>query len=213
MILFLIYGAGKAHLNSVEPKGAICPNCNSESTTVLSVYRRHGHVFWIPLFPMGKTGGSICKNCNHEMKPKQMDEGLRNEYDYLKKESKGPIWQFAGLAILVVGIAAMYYLGQLSDQKEKDQVANPQIGDVYVVSMPGEGYSTLKVKSLSNDSVFVMENMMGINKLRGISEIDKQENYFDYTYGISRSTLIEMKESREIKSVRRDWILKIQMTQ
>jgi len=203
MILFLIYGAGNAHLNSVEPQGAICPSCNSENTTVLSVYRRHAHIFWIPLFPMGKTGGSVCKNCNHEMKPKQMDEGLRNEYNYLKKESKGPIWQFAGLAIIAIGVAAIAYFGMQNDQKEIEQVANPLVGDVYVVTMEG-GYSTLRVESLSDDSVFVQENLMGINKLRAIGDIDLDENYLPFSYGISRGDLIEMKNSKEIKSVRRD---------
>ena len=53
----IIYGSKAVHLKSAQPPTAVCPSCGQTGTTVLTQgYSKHAHVFWIPLFPIGRIG-------------------------------------------------------------------------------------------------------------------------------------------------------------
>ena len=98
----LIYGTKAVHLKTEELKNSICPSCGTQGSLILSVFRKHAHVFWIPLFPIGKKGMSQCQHCKNLLEPKEMPETIKREYDNLKNKVKGPIWQFIGLVLIVL---------------------------------------------------------------------------------------------------------------
>lgn len=100
----IIYGSKSVHLKSERSKMSVCPNCGTQGSLVLSVYRRHTHIFWIPLFPIGKTGLSQCQHCKNVLYTKEMTASIQKEYDQLKNKTKGPLWQFMGLGILIITI-------------------------------------------------------------------------------------------------------------
>ncbi|WP_299900212.1 zinc-ribbon domain-containing protein [uncultured Aquimarina sp.] len=100
----IIYGSKSVHLKSERSEISVCPNCGTQGSLVLSVYRRHAHIFWIPLFPIGKKGLSQCQHCKNVLYTKEMPLSIRKEYDLLKNKAKGPLWQFAGLGILIITI-------------------------------------------------------------------------------------------------------------
>ncbi|GAA0713863.1 hypothetical protein GCM10009430_06210 [Aquimarina litoralis] len=100
----IIYGSKSVHLKSERSEMSVCPNCGTQGSLVLSVYRRHAHIFWIPLFPIGKKGLSQCQHCKNVLYTKEMPTPIRKEFNILKNKAKGPLWQFVGLAILLVAI-------------------------------------------------------------------------------------------------------------
>ncbi len=98
----IIYGSKAIHLKSVQSETATCPSCKKRGTLVFSVFSKHAHVYWIPLFPIGKIGFSECQHCKNVLEDKEMPEGLRLEYEDLEKETKPRVWQFIGLIIITV---------------------------------------------------------------------------------------------------------------
>lgn len=73
-----------------------CPNCGSTGSLTIHVFQKYAHVFWIPFFPLGKTGVVECTNCNRAWDLKLMPDSMRQTYDTVKIQAKKPIWMFAG---------------------------------------------------------------------------------------------------------------------
>ncbi len=200
----IIFGSGSAHIKTAPARNVTCDNCNNQNTISFSIYRKHAHIFWIPVFPMNKTGASQCSHCQQVLKPKQMPERLKMEYQNFKSDAKGPIWQFSGLFL----IACLIGFAGYSSSKDKENTAQyltaPEIGDVYEYRIETGSYSTMKVMQVTNDSLFMSFNDYEISKSSRIYKIDKKENYPDEIYGVSRQDLLSMKTDGDILDINRD---------
>ena len=199
----IIYGSRAVHLKSAKSKTATCPSCKTEGSLVLSVYKKHAHVFWIPLFPIGNEGTSQCLHCKNVLKTKEMPAPIIREYNKLKNETKGPVWQFAGLGIIGFLIAWGSYSSGENKKLELKYLASPQAGDVYEYEIEVGSYSTLKVINISKDSIFIAPNTYEVNKRSRIYKINKPKNYSESSYGISKNQLKEMYDSGEIFDINR----------
>lgn len=199
----LIFGRGSAHLRTVAAHNETCPSCGTHGSVSISIFRKHAHVFWIPVFPIGKTGLSECSHCKNVLEPKEMPESLQREYIKLRNESVGPKWQYAGLVVLALFISFIIYIANTSDKNDQEYLSAPLAGDVYYYKTEQGGYSTLKVMSVSADSVFVAENEFEISRMSKTYKIEKPENYSDYTFGLANSEIQAMYESGEIYNVSR----------
>ncbi|WP_103069149.1 zinc ribbon domain-containing protein [Aquimarina sediminis] len=197
----IIYGGKAVHLKSERSKKTTCPSCGTQGSLILSVYRMHAHIFWIPLFPTVKRGTSQCQHCKNILKTKEMPESLKRECESLKNNTKGPIWQFAGLGIIAVLITWGIYAD--GEDKKLEYIASPQVGDIYEYKIEIGSYSTLKVIDVSNDSVFVSPNEYEINRKSKINRINTPKNYSKSSYGISKNELKKMYDSGEIFDINR----------
>jgi phage terminase large subunit GpA-like protein len=79
-----------------------CPHCQNHDTLSVHVFQRYAHIFWIPFFPIGKTGASQCSHCKQVLKPTQMPAGVRLAYDNVAARAKMPYWTFAGVVVFGV---------------------------------------------------------------------------------------------------------------
>lgn len=199
----IIYGTRAATLESFSLENEVCQNCDAKGSLVLTFYRKHAHIFWIPMFPIGKGGFSVCSNCKSTLEKKEMPESLRMEFQVLKNNVKGPLWQFSGLVLAAVLVALVATSIRSDNKREAEVLATPQVGDVYNHQLAKNGYSTLKVVEVSDDSVFVVANMYYSNKIMGVRKIEKPENYSDSAYGISKAQLLKMHSDGDIYSARR----------
>ncbi len=199
----IIYGTKSVHLKTQQPPTLVCPSCASQGTTAISVFRKHAHIFWIPLFPIGKKGISQCQHCSMVLWAKEMPEQIKRACFNLKKESKGPLWQFSGLVLIGIFIVFSIYANGEDKKRELEYLKAPQIGDVYEFKIKTGGYSTLKVVNVTNDSVYVSPNEYEINKISKIYRIDKPENYSDIVYGISNKQIQLMYNTGEIFDINR----------
>ena len=199
----IIYGWRAAHLKSAQSIGEACPHCGSERSLVYHVYSKHAHVFWIPLFPIGKTGVAECTHCKYAMKPREMQEGVRREYRALKAETRTPLWQFVGLGLVLLLAIFMIY-GITADKKaEKQYVAHPQTGDLYHIVNDDGQYSAAKVYQVVGDSAYLYFNDYQIDKKAQVNKLDKVENYGDTAYPIALTRLRELYEQGDIYRVYR----------
>ena len=191
------------HLKTEQSETAICPSCGTQGSLTINIFRKHAHIFWIPLFPFGKKGVSQCEHCNNILEMKEMPDSLKREFENLKNETKGLIWQFTGLGIIAILIVWGNYVNGEDKKTELEYLKSPQIGDVYEYKIETGSYSTLKVVGVKNDSIFVSPNEYEISKMSKMYKIDKSENYSNLSYGVSINKIKEMYDSGEIFDINR----------
>ncbi|MGB3145716.1 MAG: hypothetical protein WBB24_16575 [Maribacter sp.] len=200
----IFFGTGSANVTTVKTVNTICEHCNNADTLYINIYRRHAHIFWIPVFPFTKTGSSYCNHCKEVLAPKQMPEKLKRQYKNIKANAKGPIWQFSGLAILVFLIAFGVYSNGKDTENTLSYLNKPAVGDVYEYKTNNGSYSTMKLRKFTNDSLFLSLNDYEIGKKSRLYKIEKIENYPEATYGYSKSEMKLMKSDGIILKINRD---------
>ncbi|WP_448698980.1 hypothetical protein ACFGVR_18900 [Mucilaginibacter sp. AW1-3] len=97
----IIYGSKATHIIT-EQIAEQCPHCSSANTMHMSVFQRYAHVYWIPMFGIGKTGVSQCLHCKQVLKLKEMPHALKLAYDNVVLRAKTPLFVFSGLAVIAV---------------------------------------------------------------------------------------------------------------
>ena len=76
----LIFGSRAVNLITLQSNNGICPSCGTVGSTVIGVYSKHVHIFWVPIFPIGKEGVSQCQHCKYTVNDDDMPEDIRREY-------------------------------------------------------------------------------------------------------------------------------------
>lgn len=95
----VIFGTRTTYIKSVESKTKTCPSCGTEDVLICSMFGKYVHIFWIPLFPIGKKGVLQCQHCKYAIEADEMPIALKKEYNDLKKATKTPCgtlqgWEF-----------------------------------------------------------------------------------------------------------------------
>lgn len=198
----IIYGTRAVTLANKDTSMLTCPNCDTTGTTDITVFSKHAHVFWIPVFSFGKTGVSLCQSCGHEIKSRKMPLEFKNEYLKIKTATRIPIWQFSGLAIIILAVLYGIYSSGETAKQNALYINEPITNDVYYYKT-GIGYSTYKVTAVSADSVFVSSNVYEVDKYSGCSEINTPENYQDFSEGFSKADIKKLFEEDNIRKILR----------
>ena len=200
----IIYGSKPVHLKTAQPSTFTCPQCQRQGSTQLSIFSKHAHLYWIPMFPMGRIGESQCQNCQQVLGVQEMPEELQKEYNRLKEETKAPLWQFAGAGLVAIAIVLIFQSGQRTKKLEQEYLSQPMMGDTYEYKEDYQVYSTFKIVEVYWDSVAIQPNDYSVNKSSGFSQIDKPENYSEFIYMMSREDLKAMYEDGDILGINRD---------
>ena len=198
----LIFGTRSAHIGLEKDAHATCAECGAEGTLQYSVFRRHAHLFWVPMFPIGKTGSSVCANCKNVLTEGEMQPDRLKSFRKVKKEAKGPVWQFVGIVLLLTLIGWSQISSIQSRQKQVAYMASPQTGDVYYLkSIKSSGYTSWLVESVSADSVWLFMNDYEIDRKSQVEEIDIYENYKGPTVGFSRKRMQQFYDEEAVFKV------------
>ena len=179
-----------------------CPNCGTQNSIDMHVFQKYAHVFWIPFFPVGKTGVSQCDHCKQVLKLKEMPSSLRTAYDNLKVQTKTPIWTFAGLALVAALITIIIISDKKKAEKNAQLILTPQTGDIFEIKTKDNQYTLYKVYQVEGDSVFVQVNNYETNKITGLDDL-KKKDYSEDVLGFSKTELKQMLEKGEIIDIDR----------
>ncbi|APQ16551.1 hypothetical protein [Maribacter hydrothermalis] len=200
----IFFGTGSANLGAVKTRNITCQHCNNQNTVFINIYRRHAHIFWIPVFPINKSGSSYCTHCKEVLSPKEMPEGLKMQYKNIKGNAKGPLWQFSGLAILACLIGFAIFSSGKDKENTQVYLSDPVVGDIYEYKADNGNYSTMKLKKVTEDSLYLSLNDFEISKKSRLYKIDKDENYPEITYGYSKTEMLQMQKQGVILDINRD---------
>jgi hypothetical protein len=170
----IIYGT-RAKALATEQVVDACPNCNSRNTVHISVLQQWAHIFWIPLFPFGKTGVSQCTHCKQVLKLKEMPAGLRLSYDNIKAQTKTPVWTFAGLMLIAVVAVAITFYEQQKSQRVTQMIPSLKKGDIIHLRLSDTTFIVEKVSRVKGDTVFLLYSKYQINRFMDISDLESKE--------------------------------------
>jgi hypothetical protein len=200
----IIYGR-KAKVLAAETLTEKCPNCGAVASVQLSVIQKYGHVFWIPFFPMGKTGISQCSKCKQVLKLKDMPQSFKDSYDGLKAQAKTPVYMYSGIALIVIIFAAATYHGQQNAKKNAIWIANPQKGDIFEVKTKESQYTLYKVADVIGDTVVVRTNNYETSEESGLPDLKHRgdTSYAEETMPLLKPELKAMLDKGDIIDIDR----------
>lgn len=182
-----------------------CNNCDNNNLE-LFIFQRYAHVFWIPLFPIGKTAVSECGQCKQVLKQKEMPSSLKPIYSTLKSQSKAPLWTFAGLGLLMVLMVASSVNSDELDKRNAQWISAPQRGDVFEIKTEDNYYTLYKVDSVGGDIVFIRRNEYEYDKISGLNKLKAkgESGFTDELIPYEKKELKEMLEKGEIMNINRE---------
>ena len=109
----ILAGKKTSELKREIAETVVCPNCNNQNSTQVSVIGIYKHLFHIPFLSGGKQGKSICADCNKEYELKTMQSSIKLAYYELKETVKTPIWFYGGLigikTLVLIKIFSRYF--------------------------------------------------------------------------------------------------------
>jgi len=200
----IIYGT-KAKLLKAEITSDICPNCNTTNSIQMNVFQRWAHIFWIPFFPIGKTGVSQCLHCRQVLKLKEMPASLKLSYDNIKSQTTIPVWTFAGCFLIVIG-SIFFYISEKQKAKKVNQwVLSPQKNDIFHIKLKNDHYTLYRVNKVSGDSVYLALNKYESDREDGLDDIAAKGDtaYDNAQQGIAKPFLVEMAKEGAILDIER----------
>ena len=197
----LIYGYKIKQTHTEPLKHVDCPYCGQKDFLSLVYFSKYAHIFWIPIFPFGKTGMLQCNACNRQVEKKNLTPEFKKLYTSYTDNAKHPKWMFSGTAIFVVLVVLFSISVQASNKREKEYLQAPKAGDLYGVRI-GSDYTLMKVVAVGKDSIKIALNTMATNKMTKINDLDQPMYYLD-TANYSPKEIMEMYEQNKIYSVER----------
>ncbi len=200
----IIYGTRSKQLaKQMVPQK--CSNCGTPNSVDLYVFQKYAHVFWIPFFPIGKTGASECSHCKQVLPLKQMPESLSASYEQLRSQEKTPVWMFSGLALLAVLVVAGIVTSKQKDVRNARLIAAPHQGDIFEVRTENRQYTLYKVHDVKGDSAFLQLSTFETNKISGLYDLKRKGEaaYTEELYSFSTAELKEMVKKGEIIDIER----------
>ena len=201
----IFYGTRASNLKNGQITNVDCPNCQTNTSMIYSVFGKYAHIYWIPFFPISKLTVTECTSCKKTYDYKELPQPIQTKIDREKEKdvAKTPIWMFSGLILIGVLVAFGAYSSGETEKKEAEYLKAPKIGDIYRFESTAGYYSTMKVESVLKDSLHVYVNEMEVSKQSGISDIDKPENYKEL-YGYSIEEIREMYKDKKIYEIDRN---------
>ncbi|TLX72800.1 hypothetical protein E9993_16800 [Labilibacter sediminis] len=199
----IIYGWKSSHIRTTKQPHLTCPDCQEKGGIISSIYGRYVHIFWIPLIPLGKTGGTQCNACGKTFKAKEMPEDIKREYKEFKSNTAMPVWHLSGMVIIALIVGFAMISEKLEAQDELEYINNPLAGDVYEYEAGTNEFSTLKVIEVNEDSVFFVNNNYAFSTKSGIEKIDVDSCYDKDIYVMSKLELKGMFDDGTIFDINR----------
>jgi hypothetical protein len=198
----IVYGWREVQTAKEDISDCNCVSCNNTFTLSVYVFYRYVHVFWIPLFPIGKVVKSHCSSCGFTLTKKEMPESQRMAFSNMKKKNRIPVWMFSGL-LIIGGLVSWSFIDKaIQKSNTKDMIQNPVKGDIYSIKLSSGSYTAYKVDNVSGDTVFLVVNEYMTEDPAGLSELKYME-YNDTADGVFKSDVEEMFKNEKIIAVDR----------
>ncbi|WP_299890019.1 zinc-ribbon domain-containing protein [uncultured Lacinutrix sp.] len=200
----IFYGTNASRLKDGRLSNVTCPNCDNQTHMTYSVFGKYAYIYWIPFFPIGKENILECDSCKKTFKLKELPQQIQNKFE-LEKHTGVPIKHFAGFGVIAIIIAFVMYSSSQNKANNLKYINAPEIGDVYSIDGSEKGYySTMRVKEVTSDSIYLIVNDYEVDKKSGINDIDVDKNYTNEEYHISKAGIIELYNNETIFEIDRD---------
>jgi len=200
--MFIQYGVKAKHLTN-EVIAAQCPACEKSDCIDMHVLQRYFQLYWIPFWPLEKTGVSYCNHCKQTLKLAEMPYPLRNGFHIMQAKTRTPMWTTTGLWLIIVFLSSALVYGFIDNARNAKLILSPLPGDVYEVKIKENKYTLYKVDQVIGDSVILHVNRYHIDSDLDFDKI-MDKDYSTSSFKLSKTQLAAMVESHAILDVDRE---------
>ena len=144
----IFYGSKASKLGDVNVSGTTCSFCGADSNQHVSIFGKYAHLYWIPMFPIGKTAVSECHLCRHTAPQKEFPADLKQKYVALSGDIKRPAWHWSGLGIISVLILIFGFIRGTAEVDPRDELLKADIAQMSVNPTMETDSIAYKMKSL-----------------------------------------------------------------
>jgi hypothetical protein len=202
----IVYGWNARNIKQAPLETYECPHCQQKQS-VLVIFAKYIHIFWIPLFPFKKTAVVVCSNCKHETEEKAITLGSTATIKQLKAAVPIPKYLFSGLALIIIAIGYFTYQGMQDDKRDQSYIDNPQAGDVYLIksdeALNEYNHYLLKVRDVDGDSLWVSYSSYYYNGI--VTQLDPNDGFYNIMYPMHKDGIKDYNKSGALKKVMRDY--------
>jgi uncharacterized Zn-finger protein len=203
----IFYGTNSSNLKTGTLRNVSCPHCSTDSSMNYTIYGKYFYIYWIPIFPIGRTNIVECNHCKATYNIKDLDQTAQNKFqqEQDRNPTKTPIKLYSGLIIGAIITIAVIAFGLKSDADSEDFAKHPKVGDVFYETTASGKFSTSVVTKIDKDSVYVLQNNIETDKKTDVdNSCIKKENY-EYPYAITRKKVIDfVKAGDSIYEIKRN---------
>lgn len=166
--MLFFFGVRNSAVATAPLAGIACVHCHTPEAVYGTVVSRYLHLFWIPVFPIGKSSITVCQHCKQALTEREMPANYRAAVQALQQQARTPLTHFALLllagAVIVFGMVMSLFAGpkatdagpQGTDPAAAPATAEAIVGTRYKVSLADghESYLLAKVNRVTADSVY-----------------------------------------------------------
>ncbi|NOS90324.1 MAG: zinc-ribbon domain-containing protein [Cyclobacteriaceae bacterium] len=202
----IIYGWNSKNIKQAPLENYECSNCQQKQS-VIAIFAKYVHIFWIPVFPYKKTAVIVCTNCKRETEENNIELGTKGAIQQLKSAVPIPKYLFSGLALILIAIGYFSFVGIQNGEKEKAYLSDPKTGDIYFLRREKEtnqyNYFIMKVRKVEGDSLWLSYSSFVYNGI--VTKLDPRDGFYDIMFSMHKDRLKELDTSGELKKVMRDY--------
>jgi len=202
----IVYGWNAKNIKQAPLENYECPQCQQKQS-VLVIFAKYVHIFWIPVFPYKKSAVIVCQHCKKETEEKAIALGTGVTIAQLKTSVPIPKYLFSGLALLITAIGYFTYQGIQDDKQEQAYITSPQVGDVFLVKSEEEtsqyNHFLFKIREIHGDSLWISYSSFNYNGI--ITQLDPKDGFLNVVYSIHKDLLKKFDETGELKKVFRGY--------
>lgn len=140
-----------------------CPNCHDIGEMYITGYTKYFHIYWIPMWNIGKRIKYGCDSCEGKIKTKKVFGVSKEQIQAVKSEIRRPsIWHYTGL--MVIGLVVLIFIYALISvhQTTKSRLNEPTINDIYLINAEKWGedyYTSWQLIDIDGDSLMFAKNL------------------------------------------------------
>lgn len=197
--MFLIKGVRKARIKTYQVHKE-CKNCRAFDLSV-GIFHDYYHLYYVPVVPVGaKSSIILCNRCGIRMG----SAAISNEYE---EKARKPFYLYIVPILFGMLVMAGIYESLLGQHDRQLYIANPKVGDVYLIKQQVHGleeYSFLRVRQVDGDSVAAYPGHLAyLSSPSGFSREDFFDTSFEAVY--SKAQLKKLFEQDSIETIYRDY--------
>lgn len=202
----IIYGWNAKNIKQAPLDDYECPQCQQKQSVIV-IFAKYAHIFWIPVFPYQKTAVIVCTHCKHETQENAITLGTKDTIKQLKAAVPIPKYMFSGLALIALAIAYFTYQGIQNSEREQSYINDPHVGDIYLIKNEEEktqyNHFLMKVRKVEGDSLWVSYSSFNYNGI--VSKLDPKDGFYNIMFSMHKNGIKDFSKSGELKKVIRDY--------
>ncbi len=202
----IVYGWNAKNIKQAPLENYECPNCQQKQSVIV-IFAKYVHLFWIPVFPFKKTAVIVCTNCKYETEEKNILMGTKGAIQQLKSAVPIPKYLFSGLALILIAVAYFTYEGRQNREREKAYLSDPKAGDIYFLRREKDtsqyNHFIMKVRKVEGDSLWLSYSSFVYNGI--VTKLDPRDGFYDIMFSMHKDDLQEFRTSGELKKVMRGY--------